>query len=215
MLIERIKSKIERDGINGLIRTGCEIIKDAIYSNREAYYVVGNLSDAACGMKARENFDTAILDKNSLPALEASVENKKLRDKIRKRILAGRVAFLGIVDQKVATYWFASTHEEYENWFGIRVRPDREEVYFYDAHTFPEFRSAGYSSALLSEALEYFRQRGYKRAIAIVGITNTPSIKVFIKNNFLKNKRIRTIRLTGFVVREVVTDLDGSDLSPK
>ena len=214
-MIERIKSKIERDGILGLIRTGCEIIKEAIYSDREAYYVVGNLSDDADGLKARKNFDTVIHDKNSLHALEASITNKELRDKIRRRILEGRVAFLGIVDKKVATYWFATTHKEYEPVYGIHVRPEKDEVYFFDAHTFPEFRSAGHSSALLREAMEYFRRRGYKKATAIVGVTNSPSLKVFSKNNFLKIKCIRTIRFAGFVVRRVVTNLDESDLPRK
>jgi len=215
MVIARIKSKIERDGIIGLIRTGCEIIKEAIYSNKEAYYLVANLSDAAGGMKARKNFDTVILEKNSLHSLEASVDNKKLRDKIRKRILAGRVAFLGIVDGKVAAYWFASTDDEYEPVYGIHVRPEREEVYLFDAYTFPEFRSAGYSSALLSEVLEYFRKRGHQKATAIVGVSNTPSLKVLSKSNFFRQKCIRTIRLAGFVVRECVTILDGSDLPHK
>ncbi|MCP4538171.1 MAG: GNAT family N-acetyltransferase [Chloroflexi bacterium] len=93
-------------------------------------------------------------------------------------------------------------------WFTPKVDPrvertyvplSRDEIFIFDLFTRPAFRRQGIQSALLRHILELGQKKGYKRALSLIAVTNTPSLNLHEKLGFQTICRFTRIRVLGWV----------------
>jgi ribosomal protein S18 acetylase RimI-like enzyme len=97
------------------------------------------------------------------------------------------------------------------------ISPRGDEVYLYDALTFPEYRGHNLYPALLQRILEHSRQQGLRRALIFVLSDNVASIRGVQKAGFREFQRVSYYNLLGFrryVYRPRLPASAGVDLLP-
>ncbi|MGE3541339.1 MAG: N-acetyltransferase family protein [Candidatus Tectimicrobiota bacterium] len=90
-----------------------------------------------------------------------------------------------------------------------------DEVYIYDAFTFPEYRGNNLYPVLLQRVLEYSRQQGRRRALIFVLSDNAASIRGVQKAGFQEFQRVTYRNVLGFVrysYRPLLSTTAGVDL---
>ncbi|MGQ4807899.1 hypothetical protein NKDENANG_01265 [Candidatus Entotheonellaceae bacterium PAL068K] len=97
------------------------------------------------------------------------------------------------------------------------ISPRRDEVYLYNAFTFPEYRGQNLYPALLHRILEHSRQQGLRRALIFVLSDNTASIRGVQKAGFREFQRVTYRNFLGFdryTYRPRLSVAAGVDLLP-
>lgn len=97
------------------------------------------------------------------------------------------------------------------------VSPRDDEIYFYDAFTFAEYRGQNLYPALLQRILEYSRHAGLSRALIFVMSDNAASIRGVQKAGFREFQRVTYSNILGFgryVYRPRLPAPAGVDLLP-
>ena len=90
------------------------------------------------------------------------------------RLAHGRYCFLALDGENLAAYcWTATQVEPDVDNLVMRLQPG--DIYGDDAYTAPAYRRQGIQTALLVYRLEYMRNLGYQRVVAIVEENNTAS----------------------------------------
>jgi ribosomal protein S18 acetylase RimI-like enzyme len=78
------------------------------------------------------------------------------------------------------------------------ISPRDDEIYLYDAFTFPEYRGLNLYPALLRHILEHSRQQGLRRALIFVLSDNVASIRGVQKAGFREFQRVTYCHFLGF-----------------
>jgi RimJ/RimL family protein N-acetyltransferase len=126
-----------------------------------------------------------------LDKLKDIAEGNKL-DIFKKRFERGEMCFIATSRDKIAYYGWMGFGDEYEDNCQINVKLNKkEEAYWFDCWTVPEYRKMGLHTAVTTKALIYLKDRGYKKVSSFITTKNAPSLKAFWKIGF-KNKKIVT-----------------------
>jgi ribosomal protein S18 acetylase RimI-like enzyme len=97
------------------------------------------------------------------------------------------------------------------------ISPRGDEIYLYDAFTFPEYRGQNLYPALLQRILEHSRQQGLRRALIFVLSDNVASIRGVQKAGFREFQRVTYWNVLGFscyTYRPRLPAAAGADLLP-
>lgn len=78
------------------------------------------------------------------------------------------------------------------------IQPRADEIYFYDAFTFTEYRGRNLYPALLQQMLRHSRDAGWRRALIFVLSDNTASIRGVAKAGFQEFQRVTYSTFWGF-----------------
>jgi ribosomal protein S18 acetylase RimI-like enzyme len=95
-------------------------------------------------------------------------------DYFRQRLAHGRHCFLALDGEHLAAYCWATERVEQDT-DNLELHLQPGDVYGDDAYTVPAYRRQGIQSALLVYRLDYMRNLGYQRLVAIVAVDNKPS----------------------------------------
>jgi ribosomal protein S18 acetylase RimI-like enzyme len=90
------------------------------------------------------------------------------------RLAHGRYCFVALDDENLAACCWATTQVELDV-DNLKIRLQPGDVYGDDAYTVPAYRRQGIQTALLVYRLEYMRNLGCQRVVAIVEENNTAS----------------------------------------
>jgi ribosomal protein S18 acetylase RimI-like enzyme len=101
-------------------------------------------------------------------------------------------------DTKIVSYCWATSAPVEIGEVRCIICPRGDEIYFYDAFTFAEYRGQNLYPALLQRMLEQSRQEGLQRALIFVLSDNTPSIRGVQKAGFREFQRVTYYHILGF-----------------
>ena len=114
------------------------------------------------------------------------------------RLARGEQCWTAQHHDKIMAYCWA-THKPVEIGELRRIiNPRDDEVYLYDAFTFPEYRGQNLYPALLHRILDHSRQQGLRRALIFVLSENTASIRGVQKAGFGEFQRVTYRNFLGF-----------------
>ena len=120
-------------------------------------------------------------------------------------------------DDKIVSYCWATREPVEIGEVRRLISPRSNEVYLYDAFTFPEYRGQNLYPALLQRILAHSRQQGLHRALIFVLSDNVPSIRGVLKAGFREFQRVTYCNILGFsryVYRPRLQVAAGVDLLP-
>ena len=141
-----------------------------------------------------------ILKQVQLGDLDLLTTMKTSSDTLWHKMLLERERFCAVAlrdEQPVAYGWFTpKVDPRVERTY---VPLSRDEIFIFDLFTRPAFRRQGIQSALLRHILELGQEKGYKRALSLIAVNNTPSLNLHEKLGFRTICRFTKIRVLGWV----------------
>jgi ribosomal protein S18 acetylase RimI-like enzyme len=120
-------------------------------------------------------------------------------------------------DERIVAYCWATSNPVEIGEVHRVISPRGDEIYLYDAFTFPEYRGQNLYPALLQRILEHSRQQGLRRALIFVLSDNLASIRGVQKAGFGEFQRVTYWNLLGFsryIYRPQLPAAASADLLP-
>jgi GNAT superfamily N-acetyltransferase len=108
---------------------------------------------------------------------EVLIPERRLAD-FAARLRSGRVAQIGLVDDRLCGYGWLSRQAEIDATYGVKISPGPDEGYVYDGFVFSSFRSKRLYAPLLHWRVDWLLKRGCQKVYAIVFADNTRSLNV-------------------------------------
>lgn len=102
------------------------------------------------------------------------------------------------LNNRIVSYCWATREPVEIGEIRCRIHPRADEIYFYDAFTFAEYRGRNLYPALLQRMLEHSRNDGLRRALIFVISDNVASIRGVEKAGFKEFQRVTYSSLLGF-----------------
>jgi len=118
-------------------------------------------------------------------------------DLLRRRLRRGDSVFTAYAHAQPAGYIFAACESSWVGEIDTRLRIHAEEIYFYDAFTYPAFRGRHIYPWLLTSAACHYRQQGFANALIFTAATNHASKEAIRRAGFSCYQRIRFYDLWG------------------
>jgi ribosomal protein S18 acetylase RimI-like enzyme len=166
--------------------------------------------------EARVAVDYRVLDAAAW-AMQPHTSHIADRYVFQARLERGEQFWTAQRDTRIVSYCWA-TGEPVEIGEIRRVMSPRgDEVYLYDAFTFPEYRGYNLYPALLQRILDHSREYGLRRALIFVLGDNTASIRGVQKAGFREFQRVTYRNVLGFgryAYRPLLSASAGVDLLP-
>ena len=119
------------------------------------------------------------------------------------------------LDNRIVSYCWATRDPVEIGEIRCRIHPRVDEIYFYDAFTFPEYRGRNLYPALLQRMLEHSREVGLRRALIFVLSDNMASIRGVEKAGFKEFQRVTYCTFLGlgrYLYRPRLPETAGVDL---
>lgn len=98
---------------------------------------------------------------------------------IQKRITEGDQCFLARSEGRLVHSGWVAVNKKFEPYLRGTLILQPDEIFLYDHYTHPAFRSRGFSRTRDIFVLQHFRQKGYRRSLAVVAVENKPAFRPF------------------------------------
>jgi GNAT superfamily N-acetyltransferase len=118
-------------------------------------------------------------------------------DLLTRRLRRGDVVFTAYRHAQPVGYVFAARESSWIGEIDTRLRIHADEIYLYDAFTYPAFRGKHIYPWLLTNAAYHYRQQGYANALIFTTGDNHASNKAIRRAGFSCYQRIRFYDLWG------------------
>lgn len=128
---------------------------------------------------------------------EVLITERRLAD-FAARLGSGRVAEIGLVDDRLCGYGWLSRQSEIDATCGVEISPGADEGYVYDGFIFSSYRSMRLYAPMLHWRVDWLLKRGCQRVYAIVFADNTRSLNVCRQVGFEVCGEISFTELFGF-----------------
>jgi len=142
-------------------------------------------------------FITPLIDVEINTDVRYSNFNLFEKSNIKERISRGDNIFMAFTNGEPIAYLFATTKDiwvdEIKDW--LIISPD--EVYLYDALTFPEYRGKMIYPTLIQHVAEYYKELCFKNALIFTKSDNRSSIEGIENVNFKFYKDIKFFSIFG------------------
>jgi GNAT superfamily N-acetyltransferase len=115
-----------------------------------------------------------------------------------ERLREGQTCAIARHGTDIVAYCWLAGSPVWVSEIGRAVVPARDDVYFYDAFTAPEWRGRGLFSATLSHLVTVAASRGRKRGLIFVEARNRASRRVIEKTGFQLVHRVSCLELGRF-----------------
>jgi ribosomal protein S18 acetylase RimI-like enzyme len=120
------------------------------------------------------------------------------RHLFQTRLAHGEQFWTAQKDARIVSYCWATQNPVEIGEIYCTMHPRADEVYLYDAFTFPEHRGQNLYPALLHGILVHSRQQGLRRALIFVMSDNIASIRGVQKAGFAEFQRVTYRNILGF-----------------
>jgi ribosomal protein S18 acetylase RimI-like enzyme len=120
------------------------------------------------------------------------------RNLFQERLKRGEQFWTAQHEERIVSYCWATRDPVEIGEVRCMVSPRDDEVYLYDAFTFPEYRGHNLYPALLQRILEHSGQQGLRRALIFVLSDNMASIRGVQKAGFREFQRVTYCNFLGF-----------------
>jgi ribosomal protein S18 acetylase RimI-like enzyme len=98
---------------------------------------------------------------------------------IQKRIANGDQCFLVRFQGRILHSGWVATKRKFEPYLRCTLILQPDEIFLYDHYTHPSFRGNGLAQARDIFVLRHYRQKGYRRSLAVVAAENKPAFRPF------------------------------------
>jgi GNAT superfamily N-acetyltransferase len=115
-----------------------------------------------------------------------------------ERLREGQICAIARHGTDIVAYCWAAGSPVWVGEIGRAVVPARDDVYFYDAFTVPDWRGRGLFSAMLSHLVTVAAGRGRKRGLIFVEARNAASRRVIEKTGFQLVHTVSCVELGRF-----------------
>lgn len=112
---------------------------------------------------------------------------------LRWRFSQGELCWAAKAEEEIVSYVWAAPKRERVGELCKSIELKEGEIYLYDAFTVPEWRGKGLYPAILSRQLDYFKHKGYERALIFTVEENLASRRGILRAGFY---HFQTIALT-------------------
>jgi ribosomal protein S18 acetylase RimI-like enzyme len=131
------------------------------------------------------------------------------------RLERGEQFWTAQLNNRIVSYCWATRDPVEIGEIRCRIHPRADEIYFYDAFTYAEYRGRNLYPALLQRMLEHSHHAGLRRALIFVLSDNTASIRGVEKAGFKEFQRVTYCTFLGlgrYLYRPRLPDAAGVDL---
>lgn len=133
------------------------------------------------------------------------------------RLARGEQFWTAQQDNRILSYCWATQEPVDIGEIRCIMRPRGDEIYFYDAFTFGDYRGYNLYPAVLQHMLDYSRDQGVRRALIFVMSENSASIRGVQKAGFHEFQRVTYQNIFGFaryLYQPLLSPTAGVDLLP-
>ena len=116
--------------------------------------------------------------------------------RFKGRIELGQRLFLVKLDGEIAAYIWHNINEATLS-VGKNIPLKEEQIFIFDAHTFPEFRGRGLFKKIMAVSIMLMKKEGYREVHVTHMSDNFISEKVFRKIGFKNTKKYSLLRIFG------------------
>ena len=128
---------------------------------------------------------------NDLDKFKGIVSESKL-ELFKERFEEGRICLIALDGERVISFAWISSENEYEINCCIEVKLNEEEGYLFDDYTVPEYRYKGLQTALITKRLASLKEQAYRKALVFLWDKATYSRKAYSRVGF-KGKQVVTL----------------------
>jgi len=133
---------------------------------------------------------------NDLDKFKGIVSESKL-ELFKERFEKGRICFIALDGERVISFAWISSGNEYESNCRVEVKLNEGEGYLFDDYTLPEYRHNGLQTTLIAKRLAYLQDQGCRRALVFIWDENIQSRKAYSTVGFEGKRTVTLITLFG------------------
>ena len=175
MVLRRAIEVVRNEGIAAL---WFKVLGETVY--RRAIVIERRLEEPIDDVAARVPVVLGLLDEKQIEEYVRLRPEADPREVLR-RLREGQLCHTASHDGRLVYVSWASMRRAWIEYLEREIELAPEEVYSYEVFAAPEFRGTGIMAATGVFRLRYFRDRGYRRIIAVVMPENKRAFRAFVK----------------------------------
>ncbi len=161
---------------------------------RRAVLICRSLDTPQPGPALPEGFRLELVDSRHLRAL-CAFRPSVGPQVFEQRLYQGDVCHAVWRDDTIVHAAWIARETAFVQYLSCQLQLGSKDIYIYDSHTLPGFRLLGLASQRGRHVIEYYRERGFERALALIASENTTGLRATRGLGYELAGRLHALRL--------------------